>query len=189
MLGTGGVGKSALSISLTQGQFVSEYDPTIENSYRKALNMPDGSVRMLDIVDTAGQEEFIHMRDQYISNGDGFVIVYSVGAATSAERIPELYDRIKLVKNAETWPAVLCANKSDLPPSQREISQAAIADLSVQLGVPTFETSARTRQNVEETFRHLCQLIDEHAKKVTPVAHASTPATPKKNFFSRCVLL
>lgn len=73
MLGTGGVGKSALSISvrlprrsdadkrgltllqLTQGSFVTEYDPTIENSYRKAFTMPDGSVRMLDIVDTAGQ--------------------------------------------------------------------------------------------------------------------------------------
>jgi hypothetical protein len=34
---------------------VTEYDPTIENSYRKAFTMPDSSVRMLDIVDTAGQ--------------------------------------------------------------------------------------------------------------------------------------
>jgi GTPase KRas protein len=58
------------------------------------------------------------MRDQYITTGDGFLIVYSVGAASSAERIPELYDRILLVKNANSWPAVLCANKSDLPPSQ-----------------------------------------------------------------------
>ena len=42
-------------LQLTQGSFVTEYDPTIENSYRKAFTMPDGSVRMLDIVDTAGQ--------------------------------------------------------------------------------------------------------------------------------------
>lgn len=43
------------ALQLTQGQFITEYDPTIENSYRKAFTMPDGSVRMLDIVDTAGQ--------------------------------------------------------------------------------------------------------------------------------------
>lgn len=58
------------------------------------------------------------MRDQYITTGDGFIIVYSVGAASSAERIPELYDRILLVKNSSSWPCVLCANKADLPPSQ-----------------------------------------------------------------------
>ena len=58
------------------------------------------------------------MRDQYITTGYGFIIVYSVGAASSAERIPELYDRILLVKNASSWPCVLCANKADLPPSQ-----------------------------------------------------------------------
>ena len=37
VLGDGGVGKSALTIQLVTNQFVEEYDPTIEDSYRKQV--------------------------------------------------------------------------------------------------------------------------------------------------------
>ena len=37
VVGDGGVGKSALTIQLIQNQFVEEYDPTIEDSYRKQV--------------------------------------------------------------------------------------------------------------------------------------------------------
>ena len=51
----GGVGKSALTIQLIQNHFVDEYDPTIEDSYRKQVVI-DGQTCLLDILDTAGQE-------------------------------------------------------------------------------------------------------------------------------------
>ena len=57
VLGDGGVGKSCITIQFTQNQFVKEYDPTIENSYRKQVTIDDNSI-MLDILDTAGQEEY-----------------------------------------------------------------------------------------------------------------------------------
>ena len=53
----GGVGKSALTIQLIQNHFVDEYDPTIEDSYRKQVVI-DGETCLLDILDTAGQEEY-----------------------------------------------------------------------------------------------------------------------------------
>ena len=37
ILGSGGVGKSALCIQYVQGHFVDQYDPTIEDSYRKQV--------------------------------------------------------------------------------------------------------------------------------------------------------
>lgn len=37
VVGDGGVGKSALTIQLIQNHFVEEYDPTIEDSYRKQV--------------------------------------------------------------------------------------------------------------------------------------------------------
>ena len=55
VLGSGGVGKSALTIQFIQGNFVEKYDPTIEDSYRKQIEV-DGKACMLDILDTAGQE-------------------------------------------------------------------------------------------------------------------------------------
>jgi len=49
ILGEGGVGKSALTIQFTQNHFVRDYDPTIENSYRKQITI-DNEVVMLDIL-------------------------------------------------------------------------------------------------------------------------------------------
>lgn len=55
MLGAGAVGKSALTLQFIQGQFVSDYDPTIEDAYRKHIDI-DGNSLLLDVLDTAGQE-------------------------------------------------------------------------------------------------------------------------------------
>merc|ERR1711913_279415 len=60
VVGAGGVGKSALTIQLIQNHFVDEYDPTIEDSYRKQVVI-DGETCLLDILDTAGQEEYSTM--------------------------------------------------------------------------------------------------------------------------------
>lgn len=68
VVGGGGVGKSALTIQFIQSQFVDEYDPTIEDSYRKQCVI-DGETALLDVLDTAGQEEYSAMREQYMRTG------------------------------------------------------------------------------------------------------------------------
>lgn len=57
VLGSGGVGKSALTVQFVQGIFVEKYDPTIEDSYRKQVEV-DGQQCMLEILDTAGTVSF-----------------------------------------------------------------------------------------------------------------------------------
>lgn len=59
VLGSGGVGKSALTVQFVQGIFVEKYDPTIEDSYRKQVEV-DGQQCMLEILDTAGTVSFVH---------------------------------------------------------------------------------------------------------------------------------
>lgn len=56
------MGKSCATIQLVTNRFVIDYDPTIEDSYRKQVAI-DGEVVLLDILDTAGQEEYEAMRD------------------------------------------------------------------------------------------------------------------------------
>ena len=41
VVGGGGVGKSALTIQFIQSHFVPDYDPTIEDSYRKQCVIDD----------------------------------------------------------------------------------------------------------------------------------------------------
>ena len=66
VLGTGSVGKSALTISFLQGAFITEYDPTIEDCYSKLMRLGDQTIS-LEILDTAGQEEYSALRDSYVN--------------------------------------------------------------------------------------------------------------------------
>ena len=89
------------------------YDPTIEDSFRKQVQVDDNHV-VLDILDTAGQEEFDVLRDQYMHGGEVFVIVWSVTDAKSYEDVEDFYESIKRVKDVEKWPGIILAVTSCL---------------------------------------------------------------------------
>eukprot|EP01101_Sappina_pedata_P008219 TRINITY_DN450_c0_g1_i2.p1 TRINITY_DN450_c0_g1~~TRINITY_DN450_c0_g1_i2.p1 ORF type:complete len:187 (+),score=75.44 TRINITY_DN450_c0_g1_i2:39-599(+) len=169
IVGGGGVGKSALTIQQIQNHFIDEYDPTIEDSYRTQVAV-DGEVCFLDILDTAGQEEFSAMRDQYMRTGQGFLCIYSIASRTSFDEIRIFRDQILRVKDTDKVPLVLCGNKCDLE-SERQVSTAEGADLAKSFGCPFVETSAKARINVETAFFGLVREIrKENIKAKKPVA-------------------
>uniref|UniRef100_A0A2K6LF52 Ras-related protein Rap-1b n=1 Tax=Rhinopithecus bieti TaxID=61621 RepID=A0A2K6LF52_RHIBE len=88
VLASGGIGKSALTVQFVQGICVEKYDPTIEDSYRKQVEA-DAQQCMLEILDTAGREQFTAMRDLYMKNGQGFALVYSITCDLEDERVVE----------------------------------------------------------------------------------------------------
>ena len=54
---------------------------------------------LFSVLDTAGQEEFSAMREQYMRKGDGFLIVYSVIDKASFENTKSFYTQILRVKD------------------------------------------------------------------------------------------
>ena len=78
--------------------FVEDYDPTIEDSYIQHVEV-DRQVCVLDVLDTAGQEEFSALREQYMRKGDGFLIVYSVIDPNSFKNTRQFYNQILRVKD------------------------------------------------------------------------------------------
>uniref|UniRef100_A0A7S4K8E6 small monomeric GTPase n=1 Tax=Paramoeba aestuarina TaxID=180227 RepID=A0A7S4K8E6_9EUKA len=159
VLGDGGVGKTALTIQLCSNHFVEEYDPTIEDSYRKQVVIDNESC-LLEILDTAGQEEFTALRDQWIRDCEGFVIIYSITSRSSFEQIPTFKEQVFRVKDAEQLPMMLVGNKCDLE-DKREVSAAEGQEFAKQNGSQFKETSAKTRVNVEESFYDLVRMIRE----------------------------
>jgi GTPase KRas len=92
------------------------------------------------------------MRDQYINSGQGFLVVYSITNRESFDAIPDMRDKILMVKDEDdTFPMVLIGNKCDLEKS-REVPHAEGAELAKKWNIPFFETSAKARINVEEAF-------------------------------------
>jgi len=182
ILGEGGVGKSALTIQLTQNHFITEYDPTIENSYRKQVNIDDETC-MLDILDTAGQEEYSAMRDQYIRSGQGFVIVYSITSRPSFESLANFHDQILRVKDEDSFPTCILGNKCDLE-KDREVSTVEGKEFADSIGAPFYETSAKARINVEEGFYQLVRQI----RKWNEMATDDEPSKKKKRT-KMCVVI
>jgi len=155
--GTGAVGKSALTLGFIQNFFYDEYDPTIEDSYRKTVRVDD-EIALMDILDTAGQEEFSVMRDMYMRTGEGFMLVYSITSMDSFEELSTFRNQILRTKDADKVPMILVGNKSDLE-QYRQVPTSVGANLAAQWGIPFQETSAYTRANVEHAFYNLVREI------------------------------
>jgi len=159
VLGSGGVGKSALTVQFVQGIFVERYDPTIEDSYRKQVEI-DGNHCMLEILDTAGTEQFTAMRDLYMKNGQGFVLVYSITSMSTFNDLHEIRDQILKVKDTDEVPIILVGNKCDLE-EEREVGRDQGALLARSWGNCSFlETSAKAKVNVNEIFVDLVRQIN-----------------------------
>ncbi|KAG5419092.1 RAS1 [Candida metapsilosis] len=157
VVGGGGVGKSALTIQLIQSHFVDEYDPTIEDSYRKQCTI-DGEQVLLDVLDTAGQEEYSAMREQYMRTGEGFLLVYSINSKNSLEELQTFYEQILRVKDSDQVPVLVVGNKCDLE-MERQVSYEEGQALANSFNCPFLETSAKLRINVEEAFFDLVKYV------------------------------
>ncbi|KAK9366701.1 putative ras-like protein precursor [Lipomyces kononenkoae] len=149
VLGDGGVGKTALTIQLCLNHFVETYDPTIEDSYRKQIIIDHQSC-IIEILDTAGQEEYNALRDQWIRDGEGFVFVYSITSRLSFNRILTYVQQVERIKAASV-PMVIIGNKSDKV-TEREITSQEGAALAKKLGCDFFEVSAKNNINIERAF-------------------------------------
>ncbi len=153
VLGSGGVGKSALTVQFVSNTFIEKYDPTIEDFYRKEIEV-DGQPCVLEILDTAGTEQFASMRDLYIKNGQGFIIVYSITSHQTFHDIKGMRDQIIRVKGTDQVPILLVGNKCDLT-HQRQVRTDEGLALAEFWGCPFVECSAKVAQNVNTTFAEI----------------------------------
>ena len=112
-VGVGGVGKSSFIHSFMTGKFTTEYDPTIEDNHRVQLEV-DTQVHMLDILDTAGQEDLSTMQGEWFRSGEGFLLIYAINEKRTFEEARRLKTRVHNIKNLTPYAMVICGNKVDL---------------------------------------------------------------------------
>jgi GTPase KRas protein len=174
VLGGGGVGKSALTIRLVTDNFLDEYDPTIEDSYRKQV-MIDDETALLDILDTAGQEEFSSMQDQWMRDGKGFLLVYNIISRPTFDEVSLLHEKILRTKDCDRVPMVLVGNKCDLK-DERQVEYNEGAELAKKWNCQFFETSAKIKLNNEACFFELVREI----RRANKQQNGGKSATKKK---------
>ncbi|CAH8493896.1 unnamed protein product [Dicrocoelium dendriticum] len=141
-----------------QRMFHEDHDPTIEDSYMQNKEI-DGEWCVMDVLDTAGQEEFSVMREHYMRKGQGFIIVFSVTDPQSFAQVRRFHTQILRAKDRETYPMILAANKIDLV-QQRQVTEEQGLSLANELKVEYMETSAKDPPvNVDNLFHDLVRII------------------------------
>jgi GTPase KRas protein len=169
ILGSGGVGKSSLTLHFVSGQKPSDiYDPTIEDTFIKMLEV-DKSPTRLELLDTAGQEEFHSLMDDWIRGGEAYLLVYAVNDPLSFEFVQETYEKILRVEEdrcdaqgldvVHLPSVVLVANKVDLPEDEQKVSKQQGQDFAQKNGMTFLETSAMTGLNNKLCFEECVRIL------------------------------
>lgn len=155
VVGAGGVGKSAVTLQFIRKEFIENYEPTIEDSYRAQV-VVDGRTYILDILDTSGQEEYSAMQAQYRRAGEGFMCVFAVDNFRSFEDAHYHIMRIRQVNDSEKVPIILVGNKIDC---KRVIDRTEVKNYTKFLHIPYIESSAKTGEGVREAFSLLVREV------------------------------
>lgn len=158
-------GKSSLTVQFVEQHFVERYTPTIENEFEKTVKYK-GKEYLVQILDTAGQDEFSVVDQRYTNEMDGYVLIYSVTLRSSFEMIRVVRDKILNTLGQDQVPVVIVGNKSDLH-MQRQVTKEEGIALAKELDAAFIETSAKYDENVTKAFE---SLLAEIEKQSTPDA-------------------
>ncbi|CAH8520240.1 unnamed protein product [Schistosoma turkestanicum] len=166
IVGSGGVGKSALTLQFMYNEFVEDYEPTKADSYRKTTVL-DGAQLQFDILDTAGQEDYSGIRDNYFRGSEGFILVFAIDDEESVRSLPTFYEQIVRIKNSQQVPMLLVANKCDL---KGRIPKDYIGEglyYKDYWNLELIETSAKKYSDAERVFLEIVYNIRDKCKNTS----------------------
>ncbi|KAJ7293248.1 ras protein [Mycena rebaudengoi] len=147
-------------------------DPTVEDAYRKQF-IVDNRMCLVEVIDIAGQEDYATVRDQWIREGQGFILVYSITSRSTFDRLEVFRQSVRRAKSEDPI-LVLVGNKSDKT-FEREVSKEEGAALARQFGCEFIETSAKTAQNVDRVFTNLVRALRQTRNLEPGVPNSSRP--------------
>ena len=161
ILGKSLVGKSALTYRFICDKFPTEHDTTVEDQYKVSLTIEDIKCN-LEILDTAGQDDYQTMLDTWIEFGNCFLLVYSIDDLESYKSLKTKLDRISQIKNNDKHSVVLVGNKCDLSESERKVKKEDVDSFAKSNNIVFLEASALKKINVKEAFT---EVVHEYLEK------------------------
>ena len=163
LLGDPGVGKTSILIRFIDNTFNPDYKSTIGvNFLTKTIYTSEGYVKLI-IWDVAGQSRTASYRHLYYRAAEGIILVYDVTNPTSFYSLSNWVSDA-LQKTQPDTVIALVGNKIDLP---RIISRDEGYTFARQIKSAIYsETSAKTGQNVEKTFKLLAEFLLKRTKRM-----------------------
>ena len=159
IIGDSTVGKTSIITRYSNGTFDSNYLATVGiDTCTKDENI-NGKIVRVKIWDTAGEERFKTLTNNFFRNAEGVILVYDV---TNTETYSNLKFWIQSIKtnmgeNTDTIPIIILGNKIDC--ETREIFREEAEAFAKGQNFHYFETSAKTGENVDSSIKFLINLI------------------------------
>ena len=199
LLGEAAVGKTSVVYRFVQDDFQENREPTIGAAFLTQRCRLEDRLIKFEIWDTAGQERFHSLAPMYYRNAQASAVVYDITKAASFEKAKNWVKELQRQANPHIVIA-LVGNKLDLvsdnldlnaeedsdkivesddtdeeaaPAAQREVACSEAQQYADEMGLLFFETSAKTGENVLETFTEIAKHIPLEAK---PTSNQTTPS-------------
>lgn len=171
-LGDSGVGKTSFLHQYTNDKFETKFISTVGIDFREKRivhKSPKVSSRArrinLQLWDTAGQERFRSLTTAFFRNAMGFIVMFDITSEQSFLNVRPWMEQLGLHSYCDSPDIVLCGNKADLE-TRRAVSFNRANLEATKLGIPYFETSAATGQNVSTAIETLLDLVMVRMHKV-----------------------
>lgn len=168
LVGLPGVGKSTICIQFIFNRFVEEYDPTLEESFRRYVTIDDDTC-LLDISESVDITSIT--KPPTWKNTDGIILVYTITSRSSFEEVKHIKDElVRTYEEDRKVPTIFVGNKSDLE-EERSVTTFEGQEIARFYSSLFCECSAKDRNDVEDIFYSLVQEIrrkngDCHTKKI-----------------------
>ncbi|KAJ5074304.1 gtp-binding protein rit2 [Anaeramoeba ignava] len=187
IIGNGGVGKKSVIEQFCYSQFIQYYDRGIEDSYRKQVVI-DNEILIIEFanyMDYWGDLDY--MKQRIYQEPHGFIVVYSINDKYSFNELENYLNEIYKYREVEEFPIIIIGNKNDLE-DQRVITKEEGEEFANKYFCPFFETSAKTRSNVEETVFTLLREIRKYPFDLNLNSNSNSNSNSKSNSKSNCLI-
>lgn len=172
LIGDSGVGKTCVLFRFSEDAFNSTFISTIGIDFKIRTIELDGKKIKLQIWDTAGQERFRTITTAYYRGAMGIMLVYDITNEKSFDNIRNWIRNIEEHAAADVEKMVL-GNKCDMD-DKRQVSKDRGEQLASEYTIKFMETSAKTAQNVEESFITLARDIKRKMDRKLDSANPSS---------------
>ena len=160
LMGDSEVGKTAICHAFLNVEFILGGTATVGiDRYDRKIKLKNKKEIKLILWDTAGEERYRSAAYKTIKSVHAIALVFDVTKRKSFENVNIWLDEIKEHFNNPCL--ILLGNKSDLEKEKWEINKEEIEQFAKRRNMAYFETSAKTRKGIDESFSHVANAAYE----------------------------
>ena len=156
LLGDSSVGKTSIINQYVEGKFEENFISTCGLDLKEKKIIINDKQYQLLIMDTSGQERYHSIAESYYKRADGIILVFDITNRNSFNSLKNSW--LKDVNSHGYFPKIVVGNKKDLE-NIRVIKNEDIEKNKEFNEIEYFETSAKTKENIETIFNKIAELI------------------------------